>query len=787
MTADKELWALFRAEADEHLQILDAGLLRLENDAQDRATLELVFRSAHSLKGAARMMGALGVEREAHGFEDALMAAAKHGQNLEESTIERLYRDLDALRASVTMALAADKSDVAPAAAVIIESHVELVAPTLETLPEKSETSTGASETSTGASETSTGASETSTGASETSTGASETSTGASETSMPATSAIVGAPEVEAWKIETMRVDTARLDGLLAMAGELVVSTKRAGGGKTEFESAQTLREEVQKLGAQQKRVLRALQGSLGRENATLLRDVARLLGQYEAKWDAISAIVARLQGAHDGMARLENVVGELEAAIRGVRLLPLSTLFGQFPRSVRDLAKAQGKRVDFSIEGGETTADKRVLEELKDPLMHMIRNAVDHGIETPAARLDAGKTAVASLQLRGSQTATHVVIELQDDGRGLDVEAIRASALTKEIATAAELAAMPARQIQDLIFAPGFSTAAALTDVSGRGVGLDVVRENMARLRGGIEVSSRPGRGCTFRLIVPLTLATTRVLLVRAGAATFALPLENVAGVRLLRAAELFALQGRSSFDFEAQPAPVADLSALLALETAENGAPIGGDPAPCVVLMCGAQRLGLRVDEVVEEQEIILKPLSRALENLRHVAGATILGTGEVCLLLAPAELLQIAARQSARDFQSAPRVAPTTPKIAVKTLLLAEDSIVTRTQEKRILEGAGYRVVTAVDGLDAWQKLGAGAFDGVISDIEMPNLDGLSLTARIREHPKYDELPIILVSSLASESDRRRGVEVGANAYIAKSDFDQKALLETLRTLV
>ena len=763
MTDDKELWALFRAEADEHLQILDAGLLRLENDANDRATLELVFRSAHSLKGAARMMGALGVEKQAHGFEDALMAAAKHGQNLKESTVERLYHDLDALRASVTTALSEDKPDEIAPAAIVIESHVEIVTPASETSADKSETSTPAPETLADKS---------------------ETLAGAPEISAPASAPIPAAPE-EAWKIETMRVDTGRLDGLLAMAGELVVSTKRAGSGKTEFESAQSLREEVQKLGAQQKRVLRLLEGSLGCEGAPLLRDVERLLGQYEAKWDAMSAIIARLQSAHEGMARLENVVGELEAAIRGVRLLPLSTLFGQFPRSVRDLAKLQGKRVNFSIEGGETTADKRVLEELKDPLMHMVRNAVDHGIETPAVRIDAGKTAVATLQLRGSQTATHVVIELEDDGRGLNVEAIRASALAREIATEAELAAMPARQIQDLIFAPGFSTAAALTDVSGRGVGLDVVRENMARLRGGIEVSSRPGRGCTFRLIVPLTLATTRVLLVRAGAATFALPLENVAGVRLLRAGELFCLQGRSSFDFEAQPTPVADLSALLALESDETSGET--DSAPCVVLMCGAQRLGLRVDTVVEEQEIILKPLSRALENLRHIAGATILGTGEVCLLLAPAELLHIAAGQSARGAQHAPRVAPQAQKVVAKTLLLAEDSIVTRTQEKRILEGAGYRVVTAVDGLDAWQKLGAGEFDGVISDIEMPNLDGLSLTARIRENPKYDELPIILVTSLASESDRRRGVEVGASAYIAKGDFDQKALLETLRTLI
>ena len=334
-----------------------------------------------------------------------------------------------------------------------------------------------------------------------------------------------------------MRVDTARLDGLLSMAGELVVSTKRASGGKTEFETARELREEVTKLHSRQKRVLRELESALGAQNAPILRDVARLFDQLGAKWEAMNAVTARLQGAHEGMMRLENVVGELETAIRGVRLLPLSTLFGQFPRSVRDLAKAQNKRVNLIIEGGETTADKRVLEELKDPLMHMVRNAVDHGIEAPAARLERGKSADATLKLRGFSTATHVHIELEDDGRGLDVEAIRASAARKGIASNEELEAMTPRQIQDLIFAPGFSTAAQITDVSGRGVGLDVVRENMARLRGTIDVVSRPGLGCIFRLVVPLTLATTRVLLVRAGADTFALPIESVAAVRLLRA----------------------------------------------------------------------------------------------------------------------------------------------------------------------------------------------------------------------------------------------------------
>ncbi len=750
MIEDKELWALFGAEAEEHLQLLDAGLLQLEKDAGDHATIETVFRSAHSLKGAARMMGALAVEQRAHGFEDALTGAMRRGDALEAATAEQLYRDLDELRASVQQALGGQTKAPGDAVAALAANGIE---------PRTAATN-GAQPLA-------------------------PQPLAPQPTALPPTELAKAPAEIVQaaapdWKIETMRVDTARLDGLLSMAGELVVSTKRAGRGRIEFDFAQTLREDVQKLALQQKRALRLLEGELG-AGAPLLRDIERLFDQYGAKCDALGGVTQRLRGAHDDMVRLESVVGELESEIRSVRLLPLSTLFGQFPRSVRDLAKAQNKTVDFRIEGAETRADKRVIEELKDPLMHMVRNAVDHGIETAAARLEAGKSAAATLILRGAQTATHIVIELEDDGRGLDVERIGASALRKNLASAAELAAMSARQIRDLIFAPGFSTAVQLTDVSGRGVGLDVVRENVARLRGNVEVESRVGRGCLFRLTLPLTLATTRVLLVRAGGQTLALAIEEISSVQLLAPAATYPLRGRRHFTLGDEPIAIADLARLLKLPPATRGK----DCAPCVVLQVGGQRLGLLVDAVVEEQEIILKSPAALLKSARHIAGATILETGDVCLLLSSAELLQLAARAGNTSHVLAP-AAPKPPE-KVKALLLAEDSIVTRTQEKRILESAGYRVVTAVDGLDAWQKLNCDEFDGVISDIEMPNLDGMALTQRIRDHAKYDELPVVLVTSLASDADRKRGLEVGANAYIAKSDFDQKVLIETLRRLI
>ena len=829
MIDDQELWALFRAEAEEHLQLLDAGLLRLEKDAGNPNTIEAIFRSAHSLKGTARMMAADEIQNLAHVFEDALLGAVRRGEQLEEAVIEQLYAALDALRASVMAALSGQTQNTSPKNSPIspqaetISGKNALISEQNEGISKRNalilEQNEGISERNEGISKRNGSVSEQNGSVlernetvpkqnedvpkqngnvSEQNGDVSEQNASVAErdgdvsSGIGTTSALAaGATDADqtalapAWKIETMRVNTARLDGLLSMAGELVVSTKRAARAKAEIERVQELREEALKLRLDQKRVLRAIEAELG--DKPIMRELERLFEGLGAKWEQAGAVTDRMMSAQEDMARLENVVGDLEAAIRAVRLLPLSTLFGQFPRSVRDLAKLQGKRVELVIEGAETLADKRVLEELKDPLMHMVRNAVDHGIETPETRTERGKTPAATLVLRGSQSASHVNIELEDDGRGLDVKAIGASALKKGLVSASELEAMTARQIQDLIFAPGFSTAAQVTDVSGRGVGLDVARENVARLRGTIEVESRPGRGCTFRLILPLTLATTRVLLVRARGQTFALSIERVARVFLLERGARFSLQSRPNFSLDGEPVPFADLGDLLQIP-ANSGRQNADEAVPCVVLSEGGERLGLCVDAVIEEQEIILKPPCAALEHLRHVAGATILETGDVCLLLAPAALMALAHNQGvARAPQSAVSSGVPSERAQAKSLLLVEDSLVTRTQEKRILENAGYVVTTAVDGLDGWGKLVGGEFDGIVSDVEMPHLNGFDLTARVRSQPKYDELPVVLVTSLASDADRRRGLEVGANAYIAKGDFDQKALLETLKLLV
>ena len=480
-------------------------------------------------------------------------------------------------------------------------------------------------------------------------------------------------------------------------------------------------------------------------------------------------------------------MASELEEGVRTLRLLPLSTIFQLLPRIVRDLAKQQGKEVNLIIEGGETRADKRILEEMKDPLMHMVRNAIDHGIESPAEREKLGKSRQATIRLKGYQTATNIVIEISDDGRGLDVESIRQTALKREVIREADLAVMTPSQIQALIFAPGFSTRNFVTEISGRGVGLDVVRTNVERLKGTIQVESQLGQGCTFRIQMGTTLATAHVLIVEVQGRPYAIPVEAVHTTLLVQPHEIFAIEGRETVILADQPVSIVKLADLLELKSSPPSRPtqpgFSSKLLPCIILKVGSDRVGLLVEALLDEQDVVLKPQSKLLKRVRNVAGATILGTGEVCMVLHPQDLLK-SVRQRATTLVPKAFAEVQAPK---QVVLLVEDSITIRTQEKRILESAGYEVVTAVDGLDGFNKLRNREFDAVISDVQMPNLDGLGLTAKIRQHKEYSELPIILVTSLATDEDKRRGAEAGANAYITKGTFDQKVLLDTLRRLV
>lgn len=417
---------------------------------------------------------------------------------------------------------------------------------------------------------------------------------------------------------------------------------------------------------------------------------------------------------------------------------------------------------------------------------MHMIRNSIDHGIETPAERQQAKKPQTGTVRLHSYQHGANVFIEISDDGKGLNIDAIKRTALKRRIVREEELSRMSVEEIENLIFTPGFSTISVVTDISGRGVGMDVVRASVEQLKGAITVNSVPGSGCTFKIQLPTTLATTRVLIVSIGRGIYALPLEYVKTTVLVSREEIFTVDGRDTILVEGNPVSVAPLGDLLGLGTREGARADVAPPAQklaSVILSTGGESAGVLVDGLVDEQEVMVKPHSPFLKRVRNVVGSTILPTGAVCAILNPADLIKsVRKRAGTAAVKREPE-----PIEAKRVVLLVEDSLTTRTWEKRILEAAGYEVVTAIEGLDALNKLSSRSFDAIVSDIQMPNMDGLSLTARIRQEGRYRDMPIILVTSFASEEDRKKGIEAGADAYITKSLFEQKLLLDTLKRLI
>lgn len=714
MIEDKELRSLFSIESGERLQRLDNGLLQLEKTPADHTLLEDLFREAHSLKGAARMLGLTGIQTLAHQLEDALGEARKSGAAISFDAVAAMCQTLEAIRGQVKEAIGEEPAQPAglpeaeskPAAAPAAPSET----PQTATVPQAPQSA---------------------------------------------------AAQPSAFRIETIRVDPKKLDALLTQAGELAVTKIRIARRLAEMDELLDYCDEWNRAGLS--------------ADAQTAQHLEKLL-----------AMLNRLRGgAYEDSARLDFIADQLGSGIRTMRLLPMSTLFELFPRLVHDLARDQHKEVDLSVEGEETVADKRILEEMKDPLMHMLRNAIDHGIEPPEQREKEGKPRTGAIRIRASQTPASVILEIGDDGRGLDLEEIRRTALKHGMHREEELAAMSEAQLQSLILVSGFSTSGFVTDVSGRGVGLDVVRNSVERLKGTLQLESAPGKGLTLRAQLPVSLATERVLIVASDGHRFALPVEHVRFSRKILPDEMYTMEGRQTISLDGQAISVAWLAVLLGITTSAPKPPLHGSQATaiCVVLAVGEEHFGLMVDELLDEAEVVLKPQGKLLKRVRNVAGATILETGEVCMVLNSLDLLKTLRRQSA-----APRpAAEAEPEPAKKVLLLAEDSITTRTQEKRILEGAGFEVVTAVDGADAYNKLGARSFDAVVTDILMPNMNGLELTEKIRADKRYAELPIILVTSLASEADQRRGLEAGANAYIAKPSFDQRVLLECLARLI
>jgi two-component system chemotaxis sensor kinase CheA len=765
MIEDEELRTLYKEASADHIQKIEAGLLHLEKNPLDQAKLEQLLRETHSLKGDSRMLGVKDAETLTHQIEDILGGVKRGERILTPQVFECLYQGLDALRKIAQEAVTGQPTGVS-----VFRVLAQLMgADSGDALPEIKET---VAQSNGAASAQSIGEQ-------------SSLFNDAVQTSEPLLPTAEALAQVSNYQIDTIRVESQKLDKLLTQASELAVTKGHIADRPAEIEQIIALLEEW----TREAFVSRLTFDELERRSPnTELQPLQNFYNLVETRLEQLGVLLNRLRSTtFEDNAKLETVANELESGIHSLRLLPFSTIFNLFPRTVRDLAKQQGKEVNLQIEGGDNTVDKRILEEMKDPLLHLLRNAIDHGIETPQERQSLGKPPVATIRLRGYQVGSTVSIEVIDDGRGLDVEAIKQAAMSRNVRSLQELAKMSTAEIQALIFAPGFSTRTAVTEISGRGVGLDVVRANVERLKGNIQVEFTQGLGCLFRITLNSSLATTDALIVQVSDHPYAIPVGFVEAMQLVSPQEVFAAEGSQTLPFQGESVSVAWLADLLGLPvktpTSTKALRAASKTIPCIILRIGSERLAVLVDTILEQQNIVLKPQSQLLKRLRNISGATILGTGEVCMVLNPPDLFK-----SAKKAIVSVTVKELTEQAQVKQkILLVEDSIPIRTQMKRILENAGYEVTAAVDGEDGFNKLRAGSFKAVVSDVQMPKLDGLGLTAKIRQFQEYKALPVILVTTLASQEDKRQGTEAGASAYITKGDFEQGVLLNTLRRLI
>jgi two-component system, chemotaxis family, sensor kinase CheA len=568
---------------------------------------------------------------------------------------------------------------------------------------------------------------------------------------------------------ESIRVATPRLDRLMADVGALLVG---------EQARAQLVRD------------LTGLAESLTSAEQRWHRSQA---GRQSGGWpDDLHAVHQRLklsiQSARQQQAEMRRQLDTLDNDVRELRMMTVGGLFRSFERMVKDLTRDTGKHVDLELLGEATNVDKGVLDALRDPLLHLIRNAIDHGIETPAERESAGKPATAHLALRADRGGNVVVITVSDDGRGIDLAGVRGQAVRLGLLSTAQAEGLSGPEVFELLFRSGLSTRTEASEVSGRGLGLAIVREAVERLRGQVVVERSGLQGTVFRLSVPLTLSTTRCLLVRALGGTQAIPLELIERTALIRPEQILTVQGQPTIRLDGR---------AVSLFWRERASPRVKEKTPVVVFQTRGGLVAFPVDALLGEQELVVKPFPALLPPVPTMTGASTLPSGEVVLILNPIDLIDRHARQSEEVLATLAGVSSSTSVPEVEQggsdpqrplrILVAEDSLTTRTLVRNILQAAGYEVVVTPDGAAAWEALQTERFDLLVSDIEMPNLDGIALTERIRATPTLLRLPVILVTARGAADDRVRGMQAGADAYISKGDFRQSELLDALYRLL
>ncbi len=748
----KRLLATFKVEAEEHIKLISSGLLELEKtpDAErQNQIIETVFREAHSLKGAARSVNRKDIEAVSQSLETVFTALKNQEITSSPELFDLLGQALDSLHKPPPSAEA--KPGVSGEAL-----NMELIR---------------------------------------------RLETAARGDPLPVSHApVTPEPEIgqppsedESISMDTVRISAARLSSLLLQTEEFLSTKMAANQRVTDLQSAGTMlnqwNREWAKVYPEVQRYRRLLESrsDLSRRDKTTseFAKIVEFLDWSSAHVRSLDDNLKKLLAAARSESYLTgSMVDSLLENMRSVLMLPFSSLLETFPRFVRDLSRDRRKEVNWVVQGEDIEIDRRILEEMKDPLIHQVRNCIDHGIETPKERQRNNKPSQGTITISISrEIRDKVEITISDDGAGIDTAAVRSAAVKHGIISQEEANKLSEQESLWLIFRSGVTTSSIITDISGRGLGLAIVYEKAQKLGGEVFLESAPNIGTTLRILLPLTLATFRGVLVRAGQQVFVVPTANVEQVVRVRKDEVKTVENREAIELGGRAVPIVWLEDAVELSVESKGRNDSQFILAFVVDSNG-NRIAFGVDEILNEQEVLVKSLGENLSRVRNIGGATVLPTGEVVPIIDVPDLMK-----SAVKVPGAPaRAAVSVEKAEVtRKILVVEDSITTRVLLKNILDSAGYSTRTAVDGIDAFNALKAEDFDLVVSDISMPRMDGFSLTAKIRGDKKLSELPVVLVTALESRDDQERGMEVGASAYIVKSSFEQSNLLDTIQRLI
>ena len=774
---------LFRLEADTQTAVLSSGILAIERLDQSPQTIEAMMRAAHSLKGAARIVGVEPAVEVAHALEDCFVAAGRGEIQVRPEHADVLLACVDFL-ASIgraddallpdgpwpgrAMALVAALGRMHSLPDELFPGPPAPVAPPPPSPvlpPRPPEPSLPPAPAPSSPAEPSTAERPLA-------------STALPEEPPPATAADPAQETSLESSDRVVRVSADSLTRLVGLAGEALVETRQL---RPFVDGLLGLRaSQIELCDA-----LAALEDRTAADGVALPASVAMAVERARARADATLTTLMKHVDEFESFARRnEDLSGRLHHEVIVSRMRPLADGIRAFPRLVRDLARSLDRQVRFEVRGEQTGVDRDILDKLEAPLSHLVRNAIDHGIEPPDERIAAGKPAGGTIVLEARHRAGMLQILITDDGRGIDVERLRARAVERDLVPRHVAERLTESEVMEFMFLPGFSTRERVTEISGRGVGLDVVQSMVKAVGGGVRVSSQAGRQTVFTLQLPITMSVVRALLVEIAGEPYAFPLTRIDNIQFVDHADVRTVEGRQFFRRDDESIGLVMAEQILGTGTGDRPPA----PMPVVVVSDRGQQFGMIVDAFLGERDLEVRPLDRRLGKVADINSASLLENGDPVLIVDVEDLvlsidnMLMGRRLSRVDFEHLVRRARRT-----KRVLVVDDSVTVRELERQLLHSRGFDVDVAVDGMDGWNAIRGGDYDLVVSDVDMPRLDGIGLVSLIKGDPLRKDLPVVIVSYKDRESDRLRGLDAGANRYLTKTSFHDQTFISTIIDLI